>query len=35
MTESSKMVVFLIGIPLPHLRWLPDTYEKGVIALNK
>lgn len=33
--ESSKMVVLLMGIPLPHLRWLADTYEKGIIALRQ
>lgn len=33
--EISKMVVFLMGIPLPHLRWLADTYEKGVVALRQ
>jgi transcriptional regulator with XRE-family HTH domain len=33
--ESSKMVVFLMGIPLPHLKWLADTYEKGVVALRQ
>ncbi|HEB4993857.1 TPA: helix-turn-helix transcriptional regulator [Aeromonas hydrophila subsp. hydrophila] len=33
--ESSKIVVFLMGIPLPHLRWLADTYEKGVVALRQ
>ncbi|MCH7348608.1 MULTISPECIES: helix-turn-helix domain-containing protein [Aeromonas] len=33
--ESSEMVVFLMGIPLPHLRWLADTYEKGVVALRQ
>lgn len=33
--ESSKMVVFLMGMPLPHLKWLADTYEKGVVALRQ
>ncbi|RQM76235.1 XRE family transcriptional regulator [Aeromonas jandaei] len=33
--ESSQIVVFLMGIPLPHLRWLADTYEKGMVALRQ
>ncbi|WP_270817307.1 helix-turn-helix domain-containing protein [Aeromonas sp. Y318-3] len=33
--ESSQMVVFLMGIPLPHLKWLADTYENGVVALRQ
>ncbi|HHQ4794425.1 helix-turn-helix domain-containing protein [Aeromonas veronii] len=33
--ESSQMLVFFMGIPLPHLKWLADTYEKGLVTLRK
>lgn len=33
--ESSKIVVFLMGVPLPHLKWLAETYEKGLAVMSK
>jgi hypothetical protein len=33
--ESAKIVVYLMGIPLPHLRWLADTYTTAVSALRR
>lgn len=33
--DSARIVVFLMGIPLPHLRWLTDTYERAIRTLRK
>ncbi|MGU5684495.1 helix-turn-helix domain-containing protein [Aeromonas allosaccharophila] len=33
--ESAKIVILLMGIPLPHLQWLADTYERAVNILKK
>ncbi|WP_033138425.1 helix-turn-helix domain-containing protein [Aeromonas finlandensis] len=33
--ESASMVLFLIGVPLPHLKWLVDTYERGVCVFRQ
>ncbi|MDX7778269.1 helix-turn-helix transcriptional regulator [Aeromonas hydrophila] len=27
--ESAKLVIMLMGIPFPHLRWLTSTYDEA------
>ncbi|HIC8798581.1 TPA: helix-turn-helix domain-containing protein [Aeromonas veronii] len=33
--ESARIVILLMGIPLPHLRWLANTYEQAISILKK